>query len=82
MTDRWRRVVTLHFGGGRYGEHALDAAACGELQRFQTLVTDTAKRFGDTRSQVVHDCRKTSRAETSYGFVQLKMAVPQSHLRC
>ena len=43
MTDRWRRVVTLHFGGGRYGEHALDAAACGELQRFQTLVTDTAK---------------------------------------
>lgn len=43
MTDQWRRVVTLHFGGDRYGERALDAAACGELQRFQSLVTETAK---------------------------------------
>ena len=43
MTDQWRRVVTLHFGGDRYGERALDAAACGELQRFQFLVTETAK---------------------------------------
>lgn len=43
MTDQWRRVVTLHFSGNRYGERALDAAACGELQRFQTMVTETAK---------------------------------------
>lgn len=43
MTDHWRRVVTLHFSGNRYGERALDAAACGELQRFQTMVTETAK---------------------------------------
>ena len=43
MTDHWRRVVTLHFSGNRYGERALDATACGELQRFQTMVTETAK---------------------------------------
>lgn len=43
MTDQWRRVVTLHFSGNRYGERALDATACGELQRFQMMVTETAK---------------------------------------
>ena len=50
MTDSWRRVVTLHFDGGRYGEQALDAAACGELQRFQTLVTETAKEIWRSRN--------------------------------
>ena len=43
MTDHWRRVVTLHFGGDRYGERALDADALVELQRFQTVVSETAK---------------------------------------
>ena len=42
MTDHWRRVVTLYFDGDRYEERALDVAAWGELQRFQTLVTETA----------------------------------------
>ena len=43
MTDQWRRVVTLRFGGNRYGDRALDVAAWGELQRFQVMVTETAK---------------------------------------
>lgn len=43
MTDHWRRVVTLHFGGDRYGERALDVDAWAELQRFQSMVSETAK---------------------------------------
>ena len=50
MTDHWRRVVTLHFSGDRYGERALDAAACGELQRFQSMVTETAKEIWRQRN--------------------------------
>ena len=42
MPDLWRRVVTLHFDGDRYSDCALDVAVWGELQRFQTMVTETA----------------------------------------
>lgn len=45
MNARWIRAVQLRFDGGRYDECALDAAALGEIQRFQRLVARTAEAF-------------------------------------
>lgn len=42
MSGQWRRVVQLHFVGGRYDDPALDATALREIQRFQKMVADTA----------------------------------------
>ena len=43
MSGRWTPVVRLRFMGGRYDDGALDAAALGEILRFQQIVALTAR---------------------------------------
>ena len=50
MNARWIRAVQLRFDGGRYAECALDAAALGEVLRFQRLVARTAKALWRRRN--------------------------------
>ncbi len=43
MKGGWKEVVRLAFKGPRFGDHALDLGALGELAQFQKMVAETAK---------------------------------------
>ena len=43
MAGGWKEVVRLAFKGPRFGDHALDLGALGELAQFQKMVAETAK---------------------------------------
>ncbi|MFQ6096104.1 MAG: hypothetical protein ACE5O2_00125 [Armatimonadota bacterium] len=43
MPGNWREVVRLAFEGPRFRDHRLHVGALGELNQFQTMVTETAK---------------------------------------
>lgn len=50
MSRQWRRVLTLHFEGGRFRDHVIDLEALGELQKFQSIVIETARALWRARN--------------------------------
>ena len=50
MAERWQQMVNLHFDGERYRDHALDTETLAEIQRFQSIVTNTAKALWMSRN--------------------------------
>ena len=43
MPGQWKEVARVRFRGERFRDHALDLSALPELQRFQEIVSETAK---------------------------------------